>query len=947
MKYQPLRKALFFVIANSLLHIAHCQSLYWQQQVNYIIDVSLNDKEKTLDGFEKLAYLNNSPDTLRYIWFHLWPNAYKNDHTAFSDHLLENGNTKFYFSSKDQKGYINRLDFKVNGVAAKTEDHPQHIDIIKLLLPAPVPPQQQITITTPFHVKLPFNFSRGGYDKESFQLTQWYPKPAVYDEKGWHPMPYLDQGEFYSEFGNYDVRISVPADYVVAATGELQNTEERKWLETRKINSTQVKKTAIKKPGTPDKKKNLNTNPTLSSKTKTLQYLQNNVHDFAFFADKDFIVEKDTCQLPSGKIIDVQTYYTPPNQINWKQSLQYVKDAARFYSAEVGEYPYNIITAVQGPESFGGGMEYPTITVISPSISGRQFDRTIAHEVGHNWFYGILASNEREHPWMDEGINSFYENKYLERKYGPQTKEQEIAFQTLAKKHKDQPIETTSTAFNTINFGLVAYHKTAQWLKNLEDKLGAQKFREMMQQYFVNWNFKHPQPKDFKFVVDQYLQNNTSAFEQLTEKGILHGQHLSGFKLITPFQPKTFKQYLRHPTKNALIVSPAMGFNSYDKFMIGGLFSNYKFPPSAFQFVAVPLYGTGSKKMNGIGKLGYTAYPIQGWLQKAEVFINASKFSINDFTDSKNNRFVFGFHKLVPGVEISFKEKDIKSTSQKYIQWKSFFLKEEPLRISFDTLITGNDTTINDVVTKDNLHFSIHQLEVGIRNHRALYPFSAVLTGQGSANFFRLNFEGTYFFNYPKGGLQVRLFAGKLFYDENKKYEYGYNINRFFLNMSGANGEEDFTYSNYFVGRNEFEGLASQQLIIRDGGFKIRSDLLASKIGKTDNWLAAINLNSTIPSKINPLSILPFKIPLRVFADIGTYADAWKEGAETDRFLFDAGFHIPLFNEIINIYFPIIYSKAYSDYVKSIYTKNKVLKTMSFTISLDKTLKAVNQLLSF
>jgi len=191
------------------------------------------------------------------------------------------------------------------------------------------------------------------------------------------------------------------------------------------------------------------------------------------------------------------------------------------------------------------------------------------------------------------------------------------------------------------------------------------------------------------------------------------------------------------------------------------------------------------------------------------------------------------------------------------------------------------------------------------------------------------------------------LFAGKLFYDENKKYEYGYNINRFFLNMSGANGEEDFTYSNYFVGRNEFEGLASQQLIIRDGGFKIRSDLLASKIGKTDNWLAAINLNSTIPSKINPLSILPFKIPLRVFADIGTYADAWKEGAETDRFLFDAGFHIPLFNEIINIYFPIIYSKAYSDYVKSIYTKNKVLKTMSFTISLDKTLKEVNQLLSF
>jgi hypothetical protein len=184
----------------------------------------------------------------------------------------------------------------------------------------------------------------------------------------------------------------------------------------------------------------------------------------------------------------------------------------------------------------------------------------------------------------------------------------------------------------------------------------------------------------------------------------------------------------------------------------------------------------------------------------------------------------------------------------------------------------------------------------------------------------------------------MRLFAGKLFYDENKNYEYGYNINRFFLNMSGANGEEDYTYSSYFIGRNEFEELASQQMIIRDGGFKIRSDLLASKIGKTDNWLAAINLNSTIPAKINPLSILPFKIPLHVFADIGTYADGWEVNAETDRFLFNAGLHIPLLNETINIYFPIVYSRAYSDYVKSIYTKNKFLKTISFSINLDKLL---------
>ena len=186
---------------------ADCQLNYWQQQVNYTIDVSLDDKEHTLRGFEKIEYINNSPDTLRFIWIHLWPNAYKNDKTAYSDQLLENSSTKFYFSGKDQKGYINRLDFKVNNVTVVVEDHPQHIDIVKLLLPAPLAPGQKVLITTPFHIKLPYNFSRGGHDGQSYQATQWYPKPAVYDKTGWHPMPYLDQGEFYSEFGSFDVSI--------------------------------------------------------------------------------------------------------------------------------------------------------------------------------------------------------------------------------------------------------------------------------------------------------------------------------------------------------------------------------------------------------------------------------------------------------------------------------------------------------------------------------------------------------------------------------------------------------------------------------------------------------------------------------------------------------------------------------------------------------------------
>ncbi|RYZ24675.1 MAG: M1 family peptidase, partial [Chitinophagaceae bacterium] len=477
-------KNLILLLLTGCFVITTYSQARWQQQTDYTIDVSLNDRDKTLDGFETVVYTNNSPDTLHFIWFHLWPNAYKNDRTAFSDQLLENGNTAFYFSDKAQRGYINRLDFKVDGNSAKIEDHPQHIDIIKVVLTKPLAPKAKAIITTPFHVKLPFNFSRGGYDGESFQVTQWYPKPAVYDQKGWHPMAYLDQGEFYSEFGNFDVRITLPKDYVVAATGELQNANEKEWLKTR---------TNYAAPETPKKSKSpvqrkivpKSKAPVVvaTQETKTLHFKQSNVHDFAWFANKYFIVNSDTLQV-AGRTINVSSFYTPAEKSSWQSSVQMAKDAVRFYSSEVGEYPYNAATVVQGPTSFGGGMEYPTITVIAPASSAQSLDETIAHELGHNWFYGILASNERQFLWMDEGMTTFYTEKYTERKYGKQSSEEELFFQLKAANKKDQPIKTLSEELSVLNYGLSAYHKTSEWMKLLEQRLGKDAFRQMMQEYY-------------------------------------------------------------------------------------------------------------------------------------------------------------------------------------------------------------------------------------------------------------------------------------------------------------------------------------------------------------------------------------------------------------------------------------------------------------------------------
>lgn len=891
-----------------------------------------------------MEYINHSPDTLRFIWFHLWPNAFKNDKTAFSNQLLEYGNTRFYFSSREEKGYINRLDFKVNDITAATEDHPQHIDIIKVLLPTPLPPGGTALITTPFHVKLPFNFSRGGHDGQSYQVTQWYPKPAVYDSRGWHPMPYLDHGEFYSEFGNYDVRITVPENYVVAATGELQNAAEKEWLAGRSGYTWKPVKWKEKKGGA------IHTvtehYPPTSPEIKTLRFVQDRVHDFAWFADKRFIVAHDTCRLGSGKIVDIYSYYTPDQKKSWTNSVSFARSAIRFHSESIGEYPFSVISIVQGPASSSGGMEYPTITLVAPETNERLLEFTISHEIGHNWFYAALGSDERRYPWMDEGLNTYYDNRYRQWRYGEQGEipfgkksisienTERLFFETQAIQKKDQPINTSSDSLSPVNYGLVAYYKTGAWLQHLQTRLGKETFDKAMREYYRQWQFRHPSPADFKSVMEESSgQNLDSLFLLTEERGLLPGQHAAGSQTAFIFSPGSLRKYIAHPSRNLLLFGPSFGFNFYDRIMVGGLFTNYKLPPSKFQFFLAPMYAPTTKKFTGTGLIHYTFYPGTG-SERLTVGVSASTFTIDKFTDAEGNKNYFSFYKIVPSARFVFGERHPGSHLQKYIQFKTFMIGEDELRFYRDTLIDGSDTAITDKYRTLARTRTLNQLKMVVENNRALYPYRGELNIEQGKGFVRTQFTGKYFFNYVKeGGLDLRLFAGKFSYTHSKVSTL--EMDRYHLNMTGPNGAEDYTYRDYFVGRNEFEGVSSQQIMIRDGGFKVRTDLLGDKIGKTDDWLIAANLSSSIPSSVNPLSILPVKIPLKFFVDIGTNAEAWKKDTDQDRFLFDAGIQIPLFQETINIYVPLLYSRVYKDYFRStLQKKDRFFKTISFSIDI-------------
>ncbi|RYZ55316.1 MAG: M1 family peptidase, partial [Chitinophagaceae bacterium] len=199
-----MKRFFFLFLTCSVFSFANAQD-YWQQQVDYKIDASLNDKQHAVKGALTLDYTNNSPDKLQFIWFHLWPNAYKNDSTAFAKQVAKDKDGPKRLAAIKDRGYMDSLNFMAGGQRLQTEPHPQYIDVVKVLLPQPLEPGKKITITTPFYTKLATYNSRSGYNDQSYIVTQWYPKPAVYDRKGWHPMPYLDQGEFYSEFGSFAV----------------------------------------------------------------------------------------------------------------------------------------------------------------------------------------------------------------------------------------------------------------------------------------------------------------------------------------------------------------------------------------------------------------------------------------------------------------------------------------------------------------------------------------------------------------------------------------------------------------------------------------------------------------------------------------------------------------------------------------------------------------------
>ncbi|PZP52395.1 MAG: hypothetical protein DI598_00765 [Pseudopedobacter saltans] len=374
---------------------------------------------------------------------------------------------------------------------------------------------------------------------------------------------------------------------------------------------------------------------------------------------------------------------------------------------------------------------------------------------------------------------------------------------------------------------------------------------------------------------------------------------------------------------NYVLVSPAVGFNNYDKVMVGALVHNYQLPEKPLSFALAPMYAIGSKKFAGWGDVAYNV-----WNTKTHwrIGVSGSTFSRRDFDIPDYPKFYQRIWRIVPAIDVTIFDKELPSTRKIDVGFRSFILSQQ----NYSMFTNGNDTSFGNVTDKTTLF----RLSGQLSDSRKLYPYSVNLTADAGKEFLRLGLTGKYFFNYDASnrGVSARLFAGKFFYlkeqtnlveAKNQVYNFG---------LSGPSGIYDYTYSDYFIGRNESQGWMSQQIMERDGFFKIPSQSLSggvSVLGMSDNWLTATNLTADFPRNLDPLRYVGGG--LKLFFDLGTYSDLWSDVPPAGRFLYDAGLQVSLFKSLVNIYVPVIYSKVYKDKLP---TDNRFWKTVSFSINL-------------
>jgi Peptidase family M1 domain len=468
-------------------------SNYWQQKVDYTMNVTVDAKNYQYKGNQTLVYTNNSPDTLRRVFYHLYNNAFQpgSEMDARVQSIADPDRRMIVKTKVDGKeikesriaklnpleiGYLKISNFKQDGLIAEAKEVGT---ILEVTLAKPLLPNTQTTLTLDFDGQVPLQIRRSGRNNiegVEFSMSQWYPKMAEFDFEGWHADPYIAR-EFHGVWGNFDVNITIDKDYVLGGSGYLQNKNDiGKGYQDAGVVVNYPKKAT----------------------TLTWHFIAPNVHDFTWAADKNYL--HDVFQIPNGTTLHFLYKNNPKIIDNWKKAEPETARLMQFYNQTVGKYPYEQYSVIQGGD---GGMEYAMCTLILGEGDYDGLIGVIAHEMAHSWFQHVLASNESKHGWMDEGFTSWLEdlgmNEIATKKTINPHEGSYNGYYFMVNSGKEQPQSTHSDRYDLNQmYSITSYSKGDIFLSQLGYLIGKDNLMKTVKRYFSDFKFKHPTPNDIK-----------------------------------------------------------------------------------------------------------------------------------------------------------------------------------------------------------------------------------------------------------------------------------------------------------------------------------------------------------------------------------------------------------------------------------------------------------------
>lgn len=943
-----MRLRLLTTIGLFLIITVYAKAQYFQQDVAFEINASL-DSNHIIIATTNITYTNNSPNTLDTFFIHLWANAFSDKLSAFSDQAIRTGNLDFYFASDEELGGYRDVSIGIGSNKMQLYSWKKNKDVVYFMLPKSLAPGESITINTSYELKLPRKFSRMGWKTYDDYLMYWYPTPAVYDQAGWHPMPYLSMGEFYTEIADYKINLKTSEDNIISSVPF-----------TNRSNGVYI-------------------------------FEATDIIDFAIIKSKNKKVYKHKLNSTKGEIeLSVMTKYPRrDSSIN-----EYVKQALVYFEKTIGPFPYESISIIDKGSKAKSGMEYPGLI----TVSGRDDKQSnlryyVVHELLHQYFYSALAFNQREYAWLDEGLTTYYQQRYYREvlNYDHYSKINNMLMnegqppflQHLARgqacRHYHAPISMDVIDIDPVNYGLNAYEVPARMYALMADYVEIDMFDKCMRQFYKDWKGRHPQPADFRLTLEKNTKKDLAwVFEDLVQKdwsydykieqleeGNLTVKHVSGstppyhvtlrseegdlktmwieghtgsktirtIRLTTDYDENitwtsaiidekgismdidrnnNYKG-IKRPIKfvplariddgryREIYFAPTFSYNTSDGGQVGIALYNSTFPTKKLKWALSPAFGFTSGNPIGEAWLSYDHYLKSNRFRKLQYKLNAKSYSFR-FSEGLNEPL--RYTRISPHFSIHFHHAT-KEHKYSKLYLKPIFLNEEYFDFQEENVFIKNRNSAIFRIGYE--YYNFWKLGPSDLNVYLEYqPYTNIIGEKHSYSKINAAYNKSFKFK-PYQTIDFRLWASYFITNtqrESANYDGGIVKGSSALIYQGFN---DYAYDGYFFNRANQEVRLDNQISYGGGGFKTP---LGSQynLGQSNDLAFALNIKSDLPVR------MPRFFPLKLFLDIGYYTSkSTAEQTLTGKTIYSGGALLEFGEGVFSVYIPLFNSQSIGD----------------------------------